>query len=466
MKTPGLVLCLLVSIASMARAADFTVTNTSNSGAGSLRQAILDANATANAGGQDRIIFNIPGPGVHIIDVSSQALPQITNPVIIDGYTQPGAKPNTLSIGNDAVILIQIDNHNNFIGTGLDITAGTSIVRGLSLTGFGSSGINLGNPGAANIVEGNFIGLKPDGQSVGSNGGIGINVGVPGNLIGGTAPQARNVLAGGGPFPGVGVWVSRQPNTISGNYIGTNASGTVPLAHQRGIHVEGVTGGVVIGGTTPGAGNVISGMFTGIQLGIFGSFLGNPFEVPASGVEITGNRIGLASDGQTPLRNNSYGIYVLRGSNNLIGGLAPGAANSIAFYGDSGVVVAHPNAINNKILSNSIYGRGLGIALGFGPTRNDPQDPDSGPNRFQNFPIITSTSISGAGLSIQGTLNSTPNTSFTIQLFAHGADYFQPTRVFLATANATTDNSGNANFSAAVPMPSGNFHVDERYIKP
>ncbi|HYX46657.1 MAG TPA: hypothetical protein VE820_07535, partial [Sphingomicrobium sp.] len=93
-------------------AATFTVTTTADSGAGSLRQAILDANANA---GTDTIEFNIPGSGVQTI-APSTALPDIAEAVTIDGYTQPGASPNALSVGDDAVILIQVSGSNGFGG--------------------------------------------------------------------------------------------------------------------------------------------------------------------------------------------------------------------------------------------------------------------------------------------------------------------------------------------------------------
>ena len=85
-----------------------TVTTTADSGAGSLRQAILDANAT---NGLDTIAFNIPGPGVHTITPGS-VLPTITDPVVIDGYTQPGATNNTQAVGNNAVLLIELNGSN------------------------------------------------------------------------------------------------------------------------------------------------------------------------------------------------------------------------------------------------------------------------------------------------------------------------------------------------------------------
>ncbi len=84
----------------------FTVTSTDSLGPGSLYEAINQANAHPGA---DTITFNIPGSGVHEISVGDNGLPEITDPVTIDGYTQPGAKANSLAVSDDAIILIQID---------------------------------------------------------------------------------------------------------------------------------------------------------------------------------------------------------------------------------------------------------------------------------------------------------------------------------------------------------------------
>ena len=97
---------LLVLLGLNARAEVFTVINTDISGPGSLAQAITDAN---NLAGADTIEFNIPGTGVHTITVIPDTLLGIIDDVTIDGYTQPGATPNTLAVGDNAIILIQID---------------------------------------------------------------------------------------------------------------------------------------------------------------------------------------------------------------------------------------------------------------------------------------------------------------------------------------------------------------------
>src|SRR5262249_48622057 len=135
-----------------ANAATFVVTNTNDSGAGSLRQAILDANARP---GTDFITFNIPGAGVKTIQVLG-TLPAITSPVTLDGYSQPGAHANTLSTGDNAVLLIQVDGF--FLGS-------NTIIRGLIISSF----VSL-NTGGGNLIAGNFIGTDATGMSGVGNG--------------------------------------------------------------------------------------------------------------------------------------------------------------------------------------------------------------------------------------------------------------------------------------------------------
>jgi hypothetical protein len=136
----------------------FTVTNKNDSGAGSLRQAILDANANAGA---DTIVFNIPGTSIKTIHLLSE-LPAITEQVTIDGYTQPGASPNTLAVGDNAVLKIQIEGSAPpNTAKGLTVNADNTTIRGLVLNRFGDSAILLTR--SFNVVEGNFIGTNAAG---------------------------------------------------------------------------------------------------------------------------------------------------------------------------------------------------------------------------------------------------------------------------------------------------------------
>ena len=157
-----------------------TVINTLDGGEGSLRQAILDANAQVNVDGPDRIEFDIPGSGVHKIRPLSQ-LPTITDPVVIDGYTQGVATPNTLADSDNAVLLVHLDGASGPPMDALIITAGGSTVRGLVISRFAGSGFNFGNAitlrtGGGNVIEGCFIGTDPTGLADQGNGNSGIVV--------------------------------------------------------------------------------------------------------------------------------------------------------------------------------------------------------------------------------------------------------------------------------------------------
>ena len=156
----GLAACgLSLAIGMQFAAADnYNVTNTSDSAPGSLRQAILDANAHANANANtpDTISFAIPGSGLQTI-IPLTALPAITDPVVIDGFTQTGSSANTMAVGNNSVHLIELNgNGANFAG--LTISAGNSTVRGLVINRFNGNGpanaINLLTNGGRNSLVG------------------------------------------------------------------------------------------------------------------------------------------------------------------------------------------------------------------------------------------------------------------------------------------------------------------------
>jgi hypothetical protein len=179
----------------------FTVTNTNDSGTGSLRQAILDANSM----GGGTIQFNIPGAGVHTISPLT-VLPNITQSVTIDGYTQPGSSQNTNppTMGINAVILIELSGTMAGNVNGLTITASNCIVRGLVINSFQHDGIDIqGSTSNGNVIEGNFIGTNTAGTAAlpngsAGNGGVilGFNGDATNTTIGGTTPDARNLISG------------------------------------------------------------------------------------------------------------------------------------------------------------------------------------------------------------------------------------------------------------------------------
>lgn len=448
-----LVAVLLIVCSSGALASTFVVTNTNSSGPGSLAQAITDANADA---AQDTITFNIPGDGVHVIDLSASTLPTIKNPLIIDGYTQPGAHPNTLAVGDDATILIQLDGGgqlNTNPRNGLSVGASNCVVRGLSLTGFGYDAVSIGYPATSCQIEGNFIGVTPDGITAKSN-AEGVFVGGEPSLdtVGGTTPAARNIISAN--TSGIDMVANA---VVSGNYIGTDRSGTKRLANNVGILAAGADfSKTIIGGTVPGAGNLISGNATAVQLGA-PSTINVFYPLIAAGMTFQGNLIGVAADGQTPLANyRSFNL--LHAVQTMIGGVDRAAGNVIAFNGGP-ILVAYDSG-RVTILSNSMF-RNVGgniVLNGAGP--NDPQDADYGPNSLQNYPIITSSSISNGSATISGTLNSTPNSPFTVQLFANSRDVSNPGQTYLGSRNVNTDANGDASFTASFPVASSNVIFD------
>ena len=188
--------------------APFSVGNTSDSGPGSLRQAILDANA--DPGTTDHISFVIPGSGVHTITLQPP-LPPIASPLVIDGTTQPG-----YAVGAP---LIELNGNGK---TGLVLNGGESTIRGLVINGFSGDAIVISSAG--NTIEGNLIGTDPSGTLARPNTGNGIRITGSSNVVGGTTASARNFIAGN---VGDGVLVSGASaagNRILGNYIGSNAS--------------------------------------------------------------------------------------------------------------------------------------------------------------------------------------------------------------------------------------------------
>ena len=339
---------LWFAVSAAIEAATFTVTTTLDAGPGSLRQAIIQANANPSPQVPDRIVFAIPGTGVRTITVVTQ-LPPVTDPVIIDGYTQPGATANTLAVGNNAAPLIEL-NGNGGLFSGLVITGGGSTVRGLVINRFNANGIVLQALGN-NRIEGCWIGTNAAGTAEANNGG-GVRVEIGDNFIGRSNPAARNVILGGNN-PAIHLVagnVGVGGNAIQGNYIGTNAAGNAGLG-AAGIAVETLQN--LIGGHEPGQGNVISGD-RGIDIR----------EFRASGTIIEGNYIGLSADGKKALANNGTGISILRANDTRIGGAVAGARNVIVTRG-TGIQVTGTAAVAEATASDSII---LGNYIGLSAT--------------------------------------------------------------------------------------------------
>jgi hypothetical protein len=314
--------------------------------------------------------------------------------------------------------------------------------------------------GSYNLVEGNYIGTDISGTT--SLGGqTGIIIAGAYNTIGGTTAAARNVISGNNSF---GIQINNNGpfdinfgNVVQGNYIGTDPTGAQVVGNRgTGIYLLGATHDDIIGGPLPGEGNLVSGNSVGI-------FLNKSIAGPTNNL-IQGNLIGTDKTGAIAL-GNGEGVEIDFGNNNTIGGIAAGAGNTIAFNRDprlAGVNVY--SGTGNSIRGNSIHDNaGLGIDLGQdGVTLNTPGGPHSGPNNLQNYPVLTAVTTTGSQTTIQGTLNSTANTSFALDFYAN--DQLHPSghgegKTYLGSITVTTDSSGNAGFTAtfSAVVPEGNF---------
>jgi uncharacterized repeat protein (TIGR01451 family) len=479
--------------------ATFTVQSAADDGsAGTLRWAVNQVNSDS---GPDTIQFNLPGPGVQVIALSSP-LPQITTAVTIDGTSQPGYSGSPL---------IQIDGtHAGSSSAGLLISCGGSTVEGLVITGFSGPAIELAT-GGGNLVLGNELGTNPAGMAAAPNGeGIKI-LGSWGNSIGGTSAGQGNLISGN---LGAGIEIANSAqassaNVLQGNFIGTTASGMKGLPNQgSGILVNGATSNV-IGGSASGAGNVVScNLGCGVQL-ISGAtkntLVGNLIGTTADGKSvlpnqtdgvlldgapgnviggedpgdgniisgnlgngvnavhqatsnlIEGNDVGTDLTGTLSLGNRANGIC-LGASHNSVGSLNSGGGNTIAYNG-TGSVGAGVQLVGlvdqDTIVSNSIHDNaGLGINLGNGPTPNHQPGSGPGPNDFQNYPILSAPVSNGQSTTLSGTLLGQPSSAYTVQVFwSPQADPsgFGEGQHLLSTFTVSTDSHGNASFSPSLP---------------
>lgn len=300
----------------------------------SLREA-LTAAASASEGAT--VAFSIPGPGPHTFLPTSE-LPAITDHVTVDGTTEPDFSETPV---------IEIDG--SVIGgfaQGLVVIGSDNTIRGLAIHGFDPNGIEIA--GSRNTVEGCFLGLDVTGTLDRGNINAGVLIGGADNVIGGTTPGARNVISGNAEGVTI-VGVDATSNAVLGNYIGTDRNGTSAVPNNVGVLLLAPDN--VVGGATPGAGNVISGnTANAVNL--------NPPD--ATGNLIAGNYIGVDATGTSPL-GNDIGVWVNDVADNVIGGMEPGARNVISGNRE-GITFWEAGATGNVVKGNYIGTNAAGDA--------------------------------------------------------------------------------------------------------
>ena len=464
-----------------------------------LREAIVAVNADASYHGCTRTVATIDtiafalGSGTPTITVTGSDLPALTGPTIIDGATGGATRVEIagtagrgtgmsflgatdasgsivchLVINGFAQRQLLLSNGSNFVveddrlgvdpggvsskgsgGAGLEICQGgacgvceASMIGGKMPTqrnvivGIGAPALVLDGSGA-NLVQGNRLGTNAAGTARLSDAVAVAIRNADGNVIGGTQAGEGNLIAGqGGVDVGGDTMLARSDATsITGNLIGTDVTGTVALGAADGITLSHASN-TVIGGGTPGAGNVVSGNATGIGGGAGGSVL------------VEGNWIGTDASGTVALGNTGRGVD--------LGGDAVIRGNVIAFNGLDGIQVDCATCVQ-RITANAIHANGgLGIDLDFGHdyvTDNDSGDADAGPNGLQNFPVLPFAVFAG-GASVSGvTLSSTPATTFRVEVFASDAcddsGYGEGQELVGANDAVTTDGNGDALFSVS-----------------
>ncbi len=293
-----------------------------------LRAAIEQANAHP---GPDLIAFDLPEADIPTIK-PRRALPPITDPVTIDGTTQPAGRVELDGSAAGAAV------------DGFRIVAGRSVIRGLVIHRFDDDGIEIVSRGG-NIIEGNIIGVDATGTKALGNSFTGIHViDSANNMIGGTAPGAGNIISGN-RFHGIELTgPNARDNRIQGNLIGTDATGTSVVGNLfAGVFINDAPGNI-IGGTTAGARNIISGNWDGIRI----------TGARATGNVIQGNFIGTEIGGRRVLGNAGDGVCIADAPGNTIGGPSPRARNIIAGNNARGVFITGHRAQGNVIHGNFI----------------------------------------------------------------------------------------------------------------
>jgi uncharacterized repeat protein (TIGR01451 family) len=514
-------------------------------GSCTLRAAIAESNASADS--KDTIAFT----GPLSIALESE-LPTITDPVDIDGTTQPGCAGSptvevratgnrnglVLNAGNstvcglvlnrlfDAIQVFSSDNRieGNFIGTDVAGAAalanehvGINVFSGARnqfdrnvVSGNRGNGLEILAFSSGNVIQGNHFGTNATGTAALPNGGLDLSINSDNDTIGGTVAAARNVIAGH--------VVIGQPSTgarVQGNYFGTDETGRTALEPRFSFEVTGTgakiggSAGVTLGGPCTGACNVFAKVLIlgGANHVVQGNFLGTNVSGSVAlgtswGIEIAdgydnliggtdpaernlisgnalkgvliantsfrnrivGNFIGTDASGTRPLPNGEEGVLCCGsgfGDDNTI------ERNIIAFNRSTGVQIVGASGVfetvGNAILGNSIFANGgLGIALGDGPTQNDPGDGDTGPNGHQNFPVITGVTVDNGETRIDGTLNSRPDSTYHVELFRNSecdSSHFGEGQTLLGSTSVTTGPDGDASFAVTYPVGLGPTEV-------
>jgi hypothetical protein len=436
-----------------------TVTSANDSGAGTLRAALASANA---APGAQRIEFDIPGVCPRLIALESP-LPDITDSVEIDGYSQPGAQANTQSIGTDAELCIVVLSDSTTLAQALQVPEAAPSGTRLSVQGIGFAGATGFNGnftvairlrgGRDHLIQGNaFAGTGPG--SIGSLGFLNFGLQIRGSAqnvtVGGPEPEHRNSFGAMLSSAIVLNDATSSGHTLQNNYFGLSSSGVLASP----IELNGI-----FASASPDI-QVLDNVFAAIPNAAALSITG----ASATGYVIRGNKFGTAANGIPAAHfRNQTGIQIASGSGDHEIGSLLGLAQSNLITNSKGAGVWILGSAGsgtlvrpNRIYGNGVDGVGLGIDLGsLGPLANDANDGDGGGNGGQNWPTITASLPNGDGTrQVSVALESTEETSFRIDVYRSpdcpGGDRGGNMLNRIGTVTTTTGLFGDAAFDVAL----------------
>lgn len=351
----ALVAATLLGLCAATRCAAATFTVTSTADDGA--GSLRQAIVAANdAPGTDTIAFAIPGSGVHEILVSS-SLPGFVETVVVDGYTQPGSSPNSNPLGSNAQIRVVLAGTGSSGVHGLALLVGAtgSTVRGLAINRFG--GPQISAIGDDCVISGNYIGTDATGTIAYPS--------APGTRLGLSVSGDRCRIGGTAPADRnvvsgnshAGIYVGGSDITVQGNLIGTDRTGGAALGNACGVSI-GVTG--------PGADPTLNAVVGGQNSGpvaprnvISGNTRCGIEVVSGEGHVIEGNLIGLAAFPLATIPNLGPGIEVRGGHAMRIGAANAGEiSNAIAGNLGPGVLIAGSTSAPQDIgvFGNAIFG--------------------------------------------------------------------------------------------------------------
>lgn len=452
------ILPLLLFAASVTHAQSrFVVTSPADSGAGTLRDAITQANANGDRTTIDFAIdSNAFGPGPWQIALQS-SLPEFNAPVIVRGFSQAGTTAPTSTGNGRLMIELSTDGRSDYA---LMFSRGS---EGSSVTGLAFVGGAAGSPAllimAGNVrASANHIGIRADGTPD-RYGGVGIGaVCADGITIGGAMPSDGNVIFG----TTSALMMDGANHVVRHNWFGLDLQGASPLSGI--VADEGLLAGTIAVGVAP---HLQSTYSPAVQQTFFG--LRDSLIADNRFAQVGGNAIRLLGAGN-PTRGNRVvrnvfgrdiwggtGAYVdvaVRLSNgafdNLVGDNTIARANAGILLGDgiAGTMAGNGNRLSRNLIHEVAHTMtGLDAVNGFSPLANDALDADTGANAFQNKPELSAASTAGA---VEGVLEASPNETYTLELSlatdCHASGY-GAADFLLGAIDVRTDTAGKAVFA-------------------